>query len=125
MLSPRFSPMETRWPACRGRGSKTRQLDAEEPSPRRSGRRRGPPAAQTVAELGIEIDLSELVDLAKAVSDGGEDRKWTELRSLLLDDPLLQSDSSPPGLIIFAEHRDCPQLPDPPKSATSWAVPMP
>lgn len=51
--------------------------------------------------------LDKLVDLARSVSDSGEDRKWTELRSLLLDDDrLLDSGHGPRKLIIFTEHRD-------------------
>ena len=107
--STRASPRwRTRWPACRGRGWRI-PTSSTPRKPRTSKKRSStrPPQRQTVAELDIEIaQLSELVDLAKAVNDSGEDRKWIELRSLLLDDPLLQSDSGPRKLIIFTEHRD-------------------
>jgi len=65
-------------------------------------------AARSAAELDAEITaLGELVDLATAVRDAGEDRKWVELRSLLLDRRLLRDDDgNPRKLIVFTEHRD-------------------
>src|SRR5699024_7878469 len=65
-------------------------------------------AARTVAELDVEIAvLGELVDLATAVRDAGEDRKWAELRSLLLDKDLLRDETGAPRkLIVFTEHKD-------------------
>lgn len=108
MLNPRFSPMEDAasdlpWM----RLDDPDELDAEETENLEEAVVDAATAAQTVAELDIEIaQLTDLVDLAKKVSDSGEDRKWTELRSLLLDDPLLQSDNGPRKLIIFTEHRD-------------------
>lgn len=65
-------------------------------------------AAQTVAELDIEITrLGVLVALAEQVRDSGEDRKWAELRSLLLDRNLLRdAQGAPRKLIVFTEHRD-------------------
>lgn len=65
-------------------------------------------AARTAAELEVEIRiLSDLVTLATRVRDAGEDRKWAELRSLLLDKRLLVDDNGDPRkLIVFTEHRD-------------------
>jgi superfamily II DNA or RNA helicase len=65
-------------------------------------------AARTAAELEVEIRiLSDLVTLATQVRDAGEDRKWAELRSLLLDKRLLVDDNGDPRkLIVFTEHRD-------------------
>lgn len=65
-------------------------------------------AARTAAELQVEIAvLGQLVQLATRVRDAGEDRKWAELRSLLLDRALLRGpDGGPRKLIVFTEHRD-------------------
>ena len=65
-------------------------------------------AARTVAELDAEIAiLDNLVELATHVRDSGNDRKWAELRSLLIDRSLLRDDDgNPRKLIIFSEHRD-------------------
>ncbi|MFE5702187.1 helicase-related protein [Rhodococcus koreensis] len=65
-------------------------------------------AARTAAELQIEIDqLAELVTLARQVRDSRKDRKWEQLRSLLLDRNLLRDEQgNPRKLIIFTEHRD-------------------
>ncbi|MFT4124880.1 MAG: helicase-related protein [Gordonia sp. (in: high G+C Gram-positive bacteria)] len=65
-------------------------------------------AARTVAELDIEIAvLDDLVMLARRVRDGGVDRKWAELRTLLTDNELLRAPSGAPHkLIVFTEHRD-------------------
>ena len=109
MLNPRFSPMEDAmanlpWT----RLEDPDELDAEETENLEEAVVDAATAAQTVAELEFEIaQLDKLVDLARSVSDSGEDRKWTELRSLLLDDDrLLDSDHGPRKLIIFTEHRD-------------------
>ena len=73
------------------------ELDAEETENLEEAVVDAATAAQTVAELEFEIaQLDKLVDLARSVSDSGEDRKWTELRSLLLDDDrLLDSGHGP------------------------------
>ncbi len=65
-------------------------------------------AARTVAELDVEIaQLQKLVALAEQVRDSGEDRKWAELRSLLLDADLLRDpQGAPRKLIVFTEHKD-------------------
>lgn len=65
-------------------------------------------AAQSAAELAVEIGmLDELVTLATAARDAGEDRKWAELRRLLLDEAVLrEDDGSPRKLIVFTEHKD-------------------
>lgn len=109
MLNPRFSPMEDAmanlpWT----RLEDPDELDAEETENLEEAVVDAATAAQTVAELEFEIaQLDKLVDLARSVSDSGEDRKWTELRSLLLDDDrLLDSGHGPRKLIIFTEHRD-------------------
>jgi hypothetical protein len=65
-------------------------------------------AARTLAELDGEVTLlGGLVELATRVRRSGTDKKWTELRSLLLDE---QSMYGPDGtrrkIIIFTEHRD-------------------
>ncbi|GIJ37372.1 RNA helicase [Micromonospora andamanensis] len=65
-------------------------------------------AARTVAELDHEITvLVELEALARQVRNAGDDRKWGELRELLLD-PVATRDSTRRlrKLIIFTEHRD-------------------
>lgn len=65
-------------------------------------------AARTAAELQIEINLLvDLVDLARRVRDSRKDRKWEQLRSLLIDESLLKDEhGAPRKLIIFTEHRD-------------------
>ncbi|MDT5029780.1 MAG: hypothetical protein QOE61_6975, partial [Micromonosporaceae bacterium] len=65
-------------------------------------------ASRSPEELRREIDvLSELVGLAINVRASANDRKWTELRRLLLTTPEI---SGPNGevrkLIVFTEHRD-------------------
>ncbi|HRD14556.1 MAG TPA: helicase-related protein, partial [Mycobacterium sp.] len=109
MLNPRFSPMEDAmanlpWT----RLEDPDELDAEETENLEEAVVDAATAAQTVAELEFEIaQLDKLVDLARSVSDSGEDRKWTELRRLLLDDKhVLDSYHGPRKLIIFTEHRD-------------------
>ena len=65
-------------------------------------------AAQTVAELDTELaELAGLAELARRVRDSGNDRKWSEL-STILQDPELRLDRNghPRKLIIFTEHRD-------------------
>lgn len=65
-------------------------------------------AAQTVAELDAELaELAGLTDLARRVRDSGEDRKWSEL-STILQDADLRFDRSGHArkLIVFTEHRD-------------------
>ena len=65
-------------------------------------------AARTAMELQVEIQqLTALVDLARGVRDSRKDRKWEQLRSLLVDQHLLRvADGSTRKLIIFTEHRD-------------------
>ena len=65
-------------------------------------------AARTAAELDAEIAiLTDLEELAKRVRHSGTDKKWTELRALLLDHDATRD---PAGnlrkIIIFTEHRD-------------------
>nr|NLI51483.1 DEAD/DEAH box helicase [Propionibacterium sp.] len=46
-------------------------------------------AAQTVAELDAELaELADLTSLARRVRDSGEDRKWSELSTILQDEAL-------------------------------------
>ena len=108
MLNPASPQWKTRWPTCRGRGSKTlTSWTPKKPKPSKKRSSTRPPLHRlSPNSTSRSPNFPELVDLAKAVNDSGEDRKWTELRSLLLDDPLLQSDSGPRKLIIFTEHRD-------------------
>ncbi len=65
-------------------------------------------AARTLAELDKEIAiLGDLVELATRVRLSGTDRKWTELRSLLLDEQAMYDrDGSRRKIIIFTEHKD-------------------
>jgi superfamily II DNA or RNA helicase len=65
-------------------------------------------AAQTAAELDKEIDiLADLEELARRVHRAGTDTKWTQLRSLLLDERSMYGvDGSRRKIIIFTEHRD-------------------
>lgn len=66
-------------------------------------------AARTEAELRAEIAcLAELVGEARRVRASGEDRKWGELRELLLDAPEMYVGNSLDRrkIIIFTEHRD-------------------
>ena len=65
-------------------------------------------AARTVAELETEIAiLGDLAELARRVRHSGNDRKWTELRTIL-NDEVLDNDQAgiPRKVIIFTEHRD-------------------
>ncbi|GAA1399265.1 helicase-related protein [Pseudonocardia kongjuensis] len=65
-------------------------------------------AAQSAVELAYEISqLDDLVALATEVRDSGQDRKWAELRRLLLDEEILRApDGTPRKLIVFTEHKD-------------------
>jgi superfamily II DNA or RNA helicase len=65
-------------------------------------------AARTIAELDVEIGvLADLAELASRVRHAGTDKKWTELRSLLLEDgSMYEADGSRRKIIIFTEHRD-------------------
>ena len=65
-------------------------------------------AARTVAELDAELaELGDLASLARRVRDSGEDRKWSELSTILQDEALRLDDSGRPRkLIVFTEHRD-------------------
>ena len=65
-------------------------------------------AARTVAELDAEIELlGSLVELAIRVRRSGTDKKWTELRTLLLDERSMYGpDGARRKIIIFTEHRD-------------------
>ncbi|KAA1431311.1 helicase-related protein [Mycolicibacter arupensis] len=84
------------------------ELDAEETEALEEQVVDAATAAQTVAELEVEIkQLEVLIGLARRVRDSGEDRKWSELRTLLLDDADLRAaDGRVDKLIIFTEHRD-------------------
>ncbi len=64
-------------------------------------------AAATVAELTVEIgQLGTLEKLAEEVRRSGQDRKWEELRSILLGPELQGLEGSKKKLIVFTEHRD-------------------
>jgi superfamily II DNA or RNA helicase len=67
-------------------------------------------AARTAAELDAELAaLAHLERIAEQVRASGEDRKWQELRSLVLkarEDGLAGADHAPHKLIVFTEHRD-------------------
>jgi superfamily II DNA or RNA helicase len=65
-------------------------------------------AARTEAELNAEIAvLADLEELARRVRLAGTDKKWTELRTLLLDEQsMYASDGTRRKIIIFTEHRD-------------------
>jgi len=65
-------------------------------------------AARTIAELEHEIRaLSDLVSIATQVRGSGQDRKWTELRSILTSNEITRNDDgSLRKIIIFTEHRD-------------------
>ena len=65
-------------------------------------------AAQTVAELDKEIAiLGDLVELASRVRASGTDRKWSELRRLLLEHDLFRdANGHLRKIVIFTEHRD-------------------
>ena len=65
-------------------------------------------AARTVEELETEIAiLTDLAELAQRVRFSGNDRKWTELRTILTDKALTLDDAgNPRKIIVFTEHRD-------------------
>ncbi|WP_245641098.1 helicase-related protein [Streptomyces megasporus] len=67
-------------------------------------------AARTAAELDAELAaLARLERIAEQVRASGEDRKWQELRSLVLkarEDGLAGARRAPHKLIVFTEHRD-------------------
>jgi len=65
-------------------------------------------ASRTVHELRIEIRiLQRLEELAQEVRLSGVDRKWDELRRLLLDEEVMFDDRRRRRkLVIFTEHRD-------------------
>jgi hypothetical protein len=65
-------------------------------------------AARTADELRAEIAvLDDLVQRAKQVRFADTDRKWTELRDLLLDSTaMLEPDGDRRKILIFTEHRD-------------------
>jgi superfamily II DNA or RNA helicase len=65
-------------------------------------------AARTAAELDKEIAvLGDLEELARRVRHSGTDKKWTELRRLLLDETsMYDAAGNRRKIIIFTEHRD-------------------
>ena len=65
-------------------------------------------AANSIPEFMAEVEiLKGLEKLAKEILDSKEDRKWSELRKLFEDDPLMfREDGSRRKIIIFTEHRD-------------------
>jgi superfamily II DNA or RNA helicase len=65
-------------------------------------------AARTAEELRAEIAvLDDLVQRAKQVRFADTDRKWTELRDLLLDPAaMLEPGGARRKILIFTEHRD-------------------
>ena len=64
-------------------------------------------AARTGAELDVEISaLEELTSLAAQVRAAGTDRKWLELRELVLQAAAESTAERPLKLIVFTEHRD-------------------
>ncbi len=65
-------------------------------------------AARTIAELEAEIlSLRDLEAMALKVRRSGTDRKWTELLSLLQDNPEMRDPvRGQHKLVIFTEHRD-------------------
>jgi superfamily II DNA or RNA helicase len=65
-------------------------------------------AASTLAELEYEIStLERLEQLAQRVRDAGVDRKWLEVSSIILDNPLMHADDGQRRkLIVFTEHKD-------------------
>src|ERR1022692_39075 len=65
-------------------------------------------ASRTADELRVEISvLDDLVQRAKGVRFADTDRKWTELRDLLLDQTaMFDHDGERRKILIFTEHRD-------------------
>jgi superfamily II DNA or RNA helicase len=68
----------------------------------------GATAAQTIAELKLEIESLQVLErYAKEVRDSGQDKKWEELSSLLQDNEHMKDETgSRRKLVIFTEHRD-------------------
>lgn len=65
-------------------------------------------AAQTLEELRAELEtLATLVEKATYVNALDEDKKWTQLRSILSDDlEEINEDPSARKFIVFTEHKD-------------------
>jgi superfamily II DNA/RNA helicase len=65
-------------------------------------------ASRTLAELAAEIaTLTALEALALRVRRSAQDRKWEELRTLLLDaEPMFDAQGHRRKLVLFTEHRD-------------------
>ena len=65
-------------------------------------------AAETITELKAEIvTLTRLEERAREVRRSGTDKKWEELRELLLnEDEMFDANKSRRKLIIFSEHKD-------------------
>lgn len=65
-------------------------------------------AARTAEELHYEITaVADLVRLARSVRHSGSDKKWTELRDLLLSGEVRnEATGSIHKIIVFTEHRD-------------------
>ncbi len=65
-------------------------------------------AARTVAELKAEIEiLNGLEEQARRVRYSGNDKKWDELRSLLLNEgEMFDAHGHRRKLVLFTEHRD-------------------
>lgn len=64
-------------------------------------------AAQSIEELKAEIKrLNCLEELASRVRASGEDKKWSELSTLLQDEKMLDMNGNRHKLVIFTEHRD-------------------
>jgi len=65
-------------------------------------------AARTVHELEAELrTLKDLERRAARVRQSGQDRKWTELRTIVLERAMVADrEGAPRKLIIFTEHRD-------------------
>ena len=64
-------------------------------------------AAETIPELEDEISiLEDLVKEAKKVRDAGTDKKWLEVKKVIVDENILTNPEGGPGrkLIIFTEH---------------------
>ena len=64
-------------------------------------------AAASIPELKAEIEeLARLEKLAVKVRAAGTDRKWEELRGILLSDEMTSADGTKRKLIVFTEHKD-------------------
>lgn len=83
-------------------------LDAEEREALEENVLDAATAARNAAELDVEIGiLKDLEELARRVRFAGTDRKWNELRGILMDDDLVHDGSGNlRKIIIFTEHRD-------------------